>query len=199
MAWAVTSSLSIPEIIAARDYSLAEAARPTLGVYGLWFTVGIAILATITVCIASSFAVSRMSAMLTNMKLIPHSHLGMQGTVQRHMLVYIMAITITLTIFFDLTRIASIGAIFYLVMDIIFQWGVLMRIRRKIKAKASILVVALMLDVIVLSAFLWLKATTDLLIVILAIFFIAFIFIGEHVFLKQVLGNEEKGTSMHHH
>ncbi len=79
LSWAVTSSLSIPEIIAARDYSLAEAARPTLGVYGLWFTVGIAILATITVCIGSVFAVSRMTAMLTDMRLIPHSHLGMKG------------------------------------------------------------------------------------------------------------------------
>src|SRR5699024_3286680 len=47
--WGLTSSLSVPEIIAARNYSLAEASRPVLGTYGLWFTVAIDILATITV------------------------------------------------------------------------------------------------------------------------------------------------------
>jgi amino acid transporter len=199
MAWAVTSSLSIPEIVAARDYSLAEAAHLTLGVYGLWFTVGIAILATITVCIGSVFAVSRMTAMLTDMKLVPHSHLGMQGNVQRHMLVYLIAIAIILTIFFDLTRIASLGAIFYLFMDILFQWGVLRRIRKEIKAKASIIIAAIILDVVVLSVFLWLKATTDILIVILAILFITLTFIGERIFLRHVLSNEEKREDEHHH
>ncbi|MDI6643547.1 MAG: APC family permease [Methanobacteriaceae archaeon] len=39
IALAVTSSLSVPEIIAAKDYALAAAASPTLGIYGLWFTV----------------------------------------------------------------------------------------------------------------------------------------------------------------
>lgn len=191
LAWAVTSSLSIPEIVAARDYSLAEAARPTLGVFGLWFTVVIAILATITVCIGSVFAVSRMTAMLTDMRLIPHSHLGMKGTLQRHMLVYIIAVAIILTIFFDLSRIASLGAIFYLVMDIIFQWGVLRRIRKEIEAKASIIITSIVLDVIVLSAFIWLKVTTDIIIVVLAIVFIILIFIGEHFFLKRVNTHEK--------
>jgi amino acid transporter len=190
MAWAVTSSLSIPEIVGARDYALAEAARPTLGIYGLWFTVAIAILATITVAIGSVFAVSRMTAMLTDMKLIPHSHFGMQGTVQRHMLVYLLVIGIALTIFFDLSRIASIGAIFYLVMDILFQWGVLRRIRKTIEAKASLIIVSIMLDVFVLSAFLWLKATTDMLLVALTILFIALIFIGERYYLKYSLSSE---------
>jgi hypothetical protein len=37
-----------------------------LGDYGLWFTVGIAIIATVNVIIASVFAVSRMSAMLSD-------------------------------------------------------------------------------------------------------------------------------------
>lgn len=81
VSFAVSSSLSIPEIIKAKNYSLAEAARPAFGDYGLWFTVGIAIVATISGIIASIFAVSRMTTMLTNMKLIPHSHFGMTGTI----------------------------------------------------------------------------------------------------------------------
>ena len=86
--FAVGSTLSVPEIISAKDYALAEAARPALGNYGLWFTVAIAIIATASGLLASLFAVSRMLAMLTEMNLIPHSHFGMPGTIQRHTLVY---------------------------------------------------------------------------------------------------------------
>lgn len=85
---AVNSSLSIPEIIKAKDYSLAEAARPVFGNYGLYFTVGIAILSTILGILASIFAVSRMTATFTDMKLVLHSHFGMSGSVQKHMLIY---------------------------------------------------------------------------------------------------------------
>jgi len=81
VAFAVGSSLSIEEITAAKDFSLAEAARPVFGDYGLWFTVGLAIVATASGLLASVFAVSRMLAMLTDMKLIPHSHFGMSGRI----------------------------------------------------------------------------------------------------------------------
>jgi len=40
--FAVASNLSLAEIIETRDYSLAAAARPALGDYGVWFTVAIA-------------------------------------------------------------------------------------------------------------------------------------------------------------
>ena len=190
IALAVSSSLSVPEIVAAKDYALAAAASPTLGVYGVWFTVGIAILSTVTVCIGSLFAVSRLTAMLSKMKLIPHSHLGMKGRVQKHMLVYILVISSILTILFDLSRIASIGAIFYLVMDIIFQWGVLRGIREDINARASIISVSIVLNIIALSAFVWMKIQTDIFIIVLAILVIIVIFIGEQYFLKSYLSKE---------
>lgn len=188
--WAVSSSLSIPEIAQARDYALAEAARPTLGTYGLWFTVGIAILATITVCVAGMFAVSRMTAMLTDMKLIPHSHFGMSGTIQRHMLVYITAMGIALTIFFDLTQIASLGAIFYLFMDILFQWGVMRRAKDDIGANPLVLAISATLNVIIFIAFIWLKLVTDPVVIIIAAIFIPLIFLGEYLFLKYVASRE---------
>jgi len=115
---AVSSSLTLEETIAARDFALAEAARPVFGQYGLVFTVVLAIIATASGLIASIFAVSRMLTMLTDMKLIPHSHFGMPGPIRNHMLVYTVLIAIFLTVFFDLSRIAALGAIFYLVMDI---------------------------------------------------------------------------------
>lgn len=185
VAFAVNSSLTISEIIAAKDYSLAEAAKPILGDYGLYFTVGIAIIATISGVIASIFAVSRMTAMLTDMELIPHSHFGMPGRVQKHMLVYIVVIAIVLTIFFDLSRIASMGAIFYLIMDMIIHWGVYKYLRKEVKANGIIVLTALVLDFVVLSAFLWIKATSDPLVLIVSISSIIIVVVGEKWFLRK--------------
>ncbi|MGJ9383529.1 APC family permease [Salipaludibacillus sp. CF4.18] len=185
LAWAVSSNLSLPGIIEAKDYALAEAAKPAFGNYGLWLTVAIAILATISGIIASVFAVSRMLAMLTDMKLIPHKHFGMPGNIQKHTLVYTIVIAMALTIFFDLSRIASMGAILYLVMDIIVHWGVLKHLREKVGANIFIVASALVFDAVVLGAFVWVKATSDLLVVGVSILFIAIIFVGERFFLKN--------------
>ena len=106
VAFAVGSSLPIDRIVAAKDYALAEAAQPALGPAGFYLTVALALVATASGLIASIFAVSRM---LTELKVIPHSHFGMRGGVKDHTLVYTVVIAGFLTIFFDLSRIASLG------------------------------------------------------------------------------------------
>lgn len=192
VALAVSANLSISEIIRTKDYSLAEAARPAFGKYGLWFTVAIAIVSTVSGVVASTFAVSRMTAMLTNMKMIPHSHLGMSGSIQKHMVVYAVVLAIILAAFFNLTRIASLGAIFYLVMDIIVHWGVLRHLRKEVKAKASIIVTAIILDIIVLGAFLWIKGSSDILVIIVALVLMVLVFVGERLFLRSNRSEHEE-------
>jgi amino acid transporter len=185
VALAVGGALSINEIVRARDYALAEAARPVFGNYGLWFTVGFAIVATVSGVIASVFAVSRMLAMLTEMKLVPHSHFGMPGSIQKHTLVYTIVIAMLLTVFFDLSRIASLGAIFYIIMDMAVHWGVLRHLREEVKANAFILLAALLLDTVVLLALLAVKAQTDTLVLYAAAIGLLFIFMGERLFLRN--------------
>ncbi len=184
VAFGVGANLSLPQIIAAKDFALAEAARPALGSFGLWFTVVLAIVATASGIIASIFAVSRMLTMLTNMELIPHRHFGMTGPLQRHLLVYTVVIAITLTIFFDLSRIAALGAIFYLVMDIGIHWGVFRNLRQDVGANPLILLSAIVLDIIVLGAFVTIKAQTDVLIVVVALIGLVAVFAGEWLFLR---------------
>ena len=185
VAFGVGANLNLPEIVAARDFALAEASRPVLGDFGLWFTVILAIVATASGLIASVFAVSRMLTMLTEMKLIPHSHFGMTGPLQRHLLVYTVVIAITLTIFFDLSRIAALGAIFYLVMDIGIHWGVLRYLRQDVRARPLILIIAIALDFVVLGAFLAVKAQTDITIIYVALVGLAAVFAGEHLYLRM--------------
>jgi amino acid transporter len=185
VALAVGANLTIEEIVKARDYALAEAARPAFGTYGLWFTVGFAIIATVSGVIASVFAVSRMLAMLTDMKLVPHSHFGMPGSIQKHTLVYTIVAAMILTVFFDLGRIAALGAIFYIVMDIAVQWGVFRYLRHEIKASAFVLLTAIVLEVVALAALLVIKASTDLVVIYAAVVGMILIFAGERLFLRS--------------
>lgn len=184
VALAVGANLTIEEIVSASDYALAEAARPAFGNYGLWFTVLFAIVATVSGVIASVFAVSRMLAMLTEMKLVPHSHFGMPGSIQKHTLVYTIVAAMILTVFFDLGRIASLGAIFYIVMDIAVHWGVFWHLRNEIAASPIVLLTAIVLDVVVLGALLTIKATSDPLVIYASVIGMTAIFLGERIFLR---------------
>lgn len=183
--FAVASNLSLQEIIKTQDYSLAAAARPALGEAAVWFTVILAMLATAGGIIASVFAVSRMLAMLTEMRLVPHRHFHMPGSIQKHTLVYTIVLGLLLTAFFDLSRIAALGIIFYLIMDIAIHWGVFRHLRQEVSAKPAIPIIAILLDIVVLGGFVWVKATSDPLVLIVAAVVMALILIGEWLFLSK--------------
>jgi amino acid transporter len=185
VAFAVGASLPLDRIVAAKDYALAEAAEPALGKTGFYLTVAPALVATASGLIASVFAVSRMLTMLTEMKMIPHSHFGMPGTIKDHTLVYTVVIAGFLTVFFDLSRIASLGAFFYLVMDIIIHWGVFRNLRHDIGARGWVMLSAIALDAVVLAAFATMKWQSDPLIVILGILGLTMVFLFERVFLAR--------------
>ena len=185
LAWTVSSNLPLNEIIEKQNYALAAAAEPALGELGVWFTVIVAIIATISGIIVSVFSVSRMLAMLTDMKLIPHSHFHMPGDIQTHTLVYTVVIAMVLTVSFDLSRIASMGAILYLIMDMIIHWGLLTKLKDKVEANRFIVSTSLILDGIVLIAFLWVKVKTDILIVIVSLIVMLVTYFGVHWFLRK--------------
>jgi amino acid transporter len=196
--FAVASNLSLSEIIETQDYSLAAAARPALGEYGVWFTVAIAMMATAGGILASIFAVSRMLAMLTEMKLVPHSHFGMPGSIQKHTLVYTVVLGLLLTAFFDLARIAALGIVFYLIMDIAIHWGVIRYLRAELGAKAWIPATAIMLDLLALGGFVWVKLNTDPFVIGVAIVAMIAIAVGEMIFLKKTAADKDAPASKSH-
>jgi len=188
VALAVGSNLTIDQIVAAKDYSLAEAASPAFGQFGLYFTIVLAAVATASGVLASVFAVSRMLAMLTDMKMIPHRHFGMSGPIRSHTLVYTVVLASALAVFFDLSRIASLGAFFYLIMDMLVHWGVLRYLRTEVGANAAIVVLALLFDAVVLVAFATFKLQTDPMIVIYAAIAITTVFAFQRVYLSRWIG-----------
>lgn len=185
VAFAVASSLPLEQIVRAKNFALAEAAKPALGQYGVWFTVAIAIIATASGIIASVFAVSRMLAMLSEMEIIPHRHFGMPGGIQKHTLVYTVVLAAILAAFFDLTRIASLGAIFYLLVDIAIHWGVFRNLKGDINANGTIVLTAATLDIIVLGAIIILKGTLDPMLLLIAAVGLLLTFFAERFFLKN--------------
>lgn len=184
--FAVVSSLTLPELIAARDYSLAESARSVIGGYGTLFTVVIAIIATASGLFASIFAVSRMLALLTEMRLIPHSHFGLPGDIQKHTLLYTVVIAAILAALFDLSRIASMGVIFYLVMDITVHWGILRHVHEEVNASRLVLCIAIVLDAIALVAFIVVKGSIDPLIIVISLVSILVIAAFEKLYLQRI-------------
>lgn len=199
VAYAVGSTLTIPQIVDAKDYSLAEAARPAFGDAGLVFTVVIAIIATASGLLASMFAVSRMLAMLTDMALIPHRHFGLPGGIRQHTLVYTVVVAGGLAVFFDLTGIASIGAIFYLAMDLVIQWGVFRHLRDEVGARAWVPLAAIAADAVALVAFLVVKGRSNPSIIILAAGGVAAIFAFEAAYLRvRDPGDWEPPDSTYH-
>ena len=67
----------------------------------------------------------------------------------------------------------------------IIHWGVFKHLRKEVKANGFILLTALLLDLIVLTAFLWIKAKSDIFLIIIAAVSMSLVFIGERWFLTR--------------
>jgi len=97
---------------------------------------------------------------------------------------FTVVLGLLLTIFFDLSRIVALGIIFYLIMDIAIHWGILRHLRKEIGARSAVLIGAIVLDLIVLSGFLWIKISSDLLVVGVAGAVMLTILVVEALFLR---------------
>jgi len=137
-----------------------------------------------------------MLAMLTEMELVPHRHFHMPGSIQKHTLVYTIVLGLLLTAFFDLSRIAALGIIFYLIMDIAIHWGVLRHLRKEVDVNPVIPSMAIVLNLIVLGGFLWAKIASDPLVLIVAAAVMSAILLTEFFFLRT---RPSEGQPEHNH
>ncbi|MEO7784181.1 MAG: APC family permease [Terracoccus sp.] len=155
----VASSLSVDKIIEARDYALAAAAEPLFGSWGVGLTIALAVVATFSGLLASIYSVTRLYDMRRDMGQAP----GLPSAVSHQSLVVTAGLAIVLTAFLDLGQIASMGAILYLAMDVAIHWGVIRHLSSEIGAKPVVPAIAIVLDVVVLGAFVAVKVRDDVL------------------------------------
>lgn len=183
LALSVSGALSIDEIIIAKDYALAAAAKPIFGNRGSYLTIFLAITATVSGVIASVYSASRMLGMLGKMKQVPDMN-GFKG-LKNPSLIFTVSLAILLTISFNLTRIASISAIFYLIMDIAIHWGLFRHLKKEVKFNPVIPIIAIIMDVFILVAFIYFKYLTDSFLLIIAGIGIVLIFLAQFLFMKS--------------
>ena len=97
-----------------------------------------------------------------------------------------------LTVSFDLTRIASLGAIFYLIMDIAIHWGLIRYLKKEVQFNSIIPIIAIVMDVVVLSAFIYLKYINDPFVLIVSAIGILLIVVSERIFMKTHTNSKGK-------
>jgi len=154
---AVAGSLDVPQIVEARDYALAAAAEPLFGVWGTRLTVAVAVVATLSGLLASIYAVSRLYDMLLDMQLAP----GLPSPVRHQSLVITAGLAILVTVFLDLTQLAALGALLYLSMDIAIHAGLIRHLHQDVDARRWVPAVAILLDLVIVIAFIVVKLRTD--------------------------------------
>ena len=160
----VSSSIGASGAVDARNYALAQAAEPFFGAWGVGITVAIAVVATLSGLLASLYSVSRLYGMLQEMKQAP----SLPKSVPHQPMIITAGLAILVTVFLDLSQIASMGVFLYLTMDMAVQWGVIRRLRAKIEARIWLPVLTIVLDLAILIPFAVLKIQSDLFTVIVA-------------------------------
>jgi amino acid transporter len=168
VAVAVRGNLGLGEIIAARDYALAEAARPVFGATGFGLTSALAAVAAVSAVFASVFATSRILEMLSSSGQVPRVSVRSDWHFGSPPLIVTVALAIVLTVTFDLGRVAALGVFAYLSLDAVIHWGHLRHLRGKSGASPVMLIAAVCLDLGVLVGFTVYKVASDPLIVVVA-------------------------------
>jgi hypothetical protein len=138
-----------------------------------------------------------MLGMLGSMKQVPD--MNKMKKLKNPSLIFTVSLAILLTILFDLTRIASIGAIFYLIMDIAIHWGLFRYLKKEVKFNPIIPIIAIVMDIAILSAFIYLKYVNDPFVLVVAGIGIALVFLFQFLFMKSHTdkdGNMKMGMEM---
>jgi accessory gene regulator protein AgrB len=158
-------------------------------------TVAIAVVATLSGLVASLFAVSKLYDMLRDMGQAP----GLPGKEGHQSLYITTGLAIVMAAFFDLSQIASLGAILYLAMDIAIHLGILRHLKDDVGAKPWIPGIAILLDAAVLVPFVLLKAQSDPFTVVVTAVVALIIVVAQWVVVRRRDGANSTGQQPHTH
>ncbi len=191
---AVFGNLPLDKIIASKDYALAEAAKPALGLWGFKIIAATALLATASAINATLYAVTQISYTLAKEGNLPkvyeyHIFHNTQGLVISALLI------IPMVVFLDLSQIASIAAIAVLLIQGFTHTGHLFKYKDT-QANLLLLIAAVLgaFGAAIFAIHYASKAMPDLIYYILGVFALAFIFevvmrlISNRTIKKQING-----------
>jgi len=122
IALAVFGNLPAEAVIAAKDFALAEAARPILGQTGFSIVAVAALFATASAINASLYSVTNVTYQLARLGELPQAF-GEPIAHSREGLIVSSVIIVVLAVFLDLSSIAAIGALSMLIIHMITHIG----------------------------------------------------------------------------
>ncbi len=140
VALAVFGNLNADEVIKAKDFALAEAARPTFGDAGFIIMAVAALVSTSSAINASLYSATNVTYRLAKLGELP-AVFGAPIAHSRQGLIISSGAIIVMAVFFDLTSIAAIGAISTLAIHMIVHIGHL-RVRAKTGASFVLVLAA---------------------------------------------------------
>lgn len=138
---AVFGNLTTNEVIQAKDYALAEAARPAFGSTGFIVVAMAALISTASAINANLFAVTNVSYQMAKDGELPHQFAQPVGHSKEGLLISSVFI-ILLSVTFDLSEIAAIGSLSILLVHAIVHLG---HLRKCHETGASQLIVSMAL------------------------------------------------------
>ena len=143
VALAVFGNLDVEQVIAAKDYALAEAARPVFGVAGFSIVAIAALVSTASSINANLYAVTNVTYQLAKDGELPAAF-GQPIARSREGLIISAALIILMGHAFDLSEIAAVGSITILIVHLMVHLGHL-RLLHETGASPTLVVMAVML------------------------------------------------------
>lgn len=128
IALTVFGHMPAAEVIAAKDYALAEAAKPTFGQTGFRIVAVAALFSTASAINAALYAVTNVTYQLAKVGDLPAAF-GRPIGHSREGLVISSVLILILAVFFDLSEIAVIGSVSILIVHLIVHVGHLRLVR----------------------------------------------------------------------
>ncbi len=188
----VFGNLPPAEVIAARDFALAEAARPVFGAFGFTVVAVAALFATASAINASLYAVTNVTYQLARLGELPAAFAKPFGH-SREGLVISSLIIMFLAVFFDLSSIAAIGALSMLLIHMSVHIGHLRLLGQTRASRVLVVLAALASGGAALLGGYHLSRTSPMLLVWIVGFFMLSLIV--ELILNRVAGRSVRARS----
>ena len=160
ISFSVFGNLPVPQVIAAKDFALAQAALPVFGNTGFVVVTITALIATASAINANLYAVTNVTYQLAKEGELPQAF-GEPIAHSREGLVISGILVIVLSLLFDLSEIASIGAISVLFVHAVTHIGHLKIIRKTGASWFLVLLAAVLCMAAMVLALVYVNSKSD--------------------------------------
>ena len=181
-------SVSEEILMKAKDYALAEAAKPALGQTGFIIVSSAALLSTFSAINATIYGNARLGYRIAKDGKLPHALMDSKRDIPFNGVVYTTFLSLILANSIDLTEIAIIGSASFLLLFFIVNISAY-KLKKEIKASAFILIISSVLTLLALATLMFHTYTSNPRAVIIFMAFIIISLLFELIYGRYVRGS----------